>query len=263
MKNRILLIGSIVLMIALVLAFSSCPGPNPDPDPDPVLPIPPPAQPPTTPEAAGDDGVYTNGTNLVIKNGTQVYDVSDPYYGSIADTPPYSGSGDTVTISKNHNDVGTVWLPANGKWGTTTIAAPSDDILVSFSDFCDERLDFTPPAGSIKKGADVHVAYFQLYCRQEDPIYLFHSFHIVAPNTIFQGRYPESGEIFRYVYSKGEVIAQLLLTEVEPGWFVEANLHLKAGWNCIAGSVSGNTSTLVSKNPMPGARWVRLDYSTW
>ena len=250
MKNCVRLIGNVVLIMALAFTFMACPDPDPNPNPDPDLLIGEVSQPPTDPALAGEFGVYTSGTNLVIKSGTQVY---VPNTGAAAYASPYS-SGSTWTFnfgiygSGGLGVIGTASLPTNGILDTITIIAPPNAFLESVSSHFDSLLPL--PAGSIKEGASTLIGTL----RMRDSSYM--AIDIFSSNAFFQSNNWFSGECYMYFYSKGNVTVQLPMTEIEENYYCEIDVQLKEGWNCVAVSDSEDTITLVSKNPPANARWI-------
>jgi len=246
MKNRnfLMIIGDVIFIMVLIFELVSCSAGSKSRGSDVMLQV---SQLPTSLDKAESIGVYTSGTNLVIKSGTQVYDVIYPYSGSAIDASPYKGTAWNIGIRVNGYEVGTVDFPANGVLGTIAIAAPSDDnILMDVSGFFEYMFGLTQPINSyFTEGADVLIGQLELGdCA------------IVAPNAFFQDGDFVSGESYIYFYSKGDVTIQLPLTQGKYNNFVEIDIQYKAGWNCISYSESGNTTTIVSKNPPADARWV-------
>ena len=244
MKNRIRLIGNIVMVMTLAFMFMACPdGPDPDPNPNPLGGQV--SQPPIDPVLAGEFGVYTSGTNLVIKSGTQVYAYPVSGDGAVADLSPYSGSAQVIKIRINDNEVQTITLPANGILGTTAVAAPSDSLLLTGSDLFEYSFHVTLPLDSFTE----EVAGTLVGQLLSPPL------NLCSPDAIFQDYEMINGEYYYFFYSNGNGTMRLPLTQVSPGRFIEANMQFKTGWNCVAYSTSGNTTTMVSKNPPSNARW--------
>lgn len=237
---------ALIVGVALVFILAAC---SDDPGGD-DLPSAQVSQPPTSEESAGSVGVYTNGTSLVIKGGTLVYQAPDS--GVLADAVLYSGSDKEIEFYVNHSSGVSATLSASGYLEVVTIPVPPNSYLEPASSFFDGD---GVPAGSLKTGADVLIG--ELKARECGLGDFFLS--ICATNTVFEDGWPSIGEEYIYYYSKGDVTLQVPRTQIEPGFYGAINVQLKAGWNCVAWTWDGTTETLVSKNPPSTVRWAIME----
>lgn len=213
------------MLIALLFAFTACKDGAGAPDTDTV-------------------GLYVSGTSLIIKSGTPVYEA--PNNGTVAEASPYSGAAKTLEFEVSYILSASSTLPTNGILGTVTITLPSNSDLELASD----KFNWVP-GDAIEAEADVRIG--TLAVRSSGGTgYL----NLCTAETVFQDGDLVEGEGYAIMYSTGDVTIQLPRTEIEPGMYAEADMHLKEGWNFIAASASVDTETFVSKNIPSTARWV-------